>query len=230
MSLELLFTLAVVAMAVLAVSRVVRVRLGRSPHPEGIAKLLFVAGFLLLPPIALGVLVPPVTGSGGIPVGPSVFLYVIFVAGIASLMWIVAVVVNRVGSGSARRLLVLALVGRDGDPDDLPYDPPVTAALAESVARVAKTNAAFPRGLDFPIQIERADFRGDWDALDAATRTLEGGIAADRRQGLAVASSATAVAQDARSRLDTLRRLALDDGQTWATSTGINSGVLVPHG
>jgi hypothetical protein len=230
MSLELLFILAVVAMACLAVSRVVRVRLGRPPHPEGLAKLLFVAAFLIVPPLALGALVQALTGSGGIPAGPSVLLYVLILAAIASLMWIVAVVVNRVGSGSVRRLLVLALVGRDGDPDDLPYDPPVTATLAEGVARVAKTNAAFPRGLDFPIQIERADFRGDWDALDAATRTLEGGIAADRRLGLAVASTATAVAQDARSRLDTLRRLAVDDGQVWATSAGINAGALVPHG
>ena len=43
-----------------------------------------------------------------------------------------------------------------------------------------------------------------------------GRILDDRGLGLAVASGATAIATDARSRLDTLRRLALDNGQVWA--------------
>ena len=44
---------------------------------------------------------------------------------------------------------------------------------------------------------------------------LEGRIADEHRIGLAVASSAAA--EDARSRLDTLRRLYVDRGQAWAT-------------
>jgi hypothetical protein len=221
MSLELLFILAVVAMAVLAVSRVVRVRLGRPPHPEGRAKLLFLPAFLILPPIALGVVIQPFLGSDGISPAPSVILYMFMLAALALLMRIVAVVISRVVSARSGGAFVLALTGYDTDLDDGAYDPPVTAALAESVALVTKTNAAFPRGWDFPTQIEREDFRSDWDALDAATRTLEGGIAADRGRGLAVASTATALAGDARSRLETLRRLAVDDGQTWATSPAI---------
>jgi hypothetical protein len=76
----------------------------------------------------------------------------------------------------------------------------------------------FPRGAAFPAQIARAGFRDDWDVLDGATRTLEGRIAADHRLGLAVGSGATATARDARSRLDTLRRLAGDQGQAWAVA------------
>jgi hypothetical protein len=92
----------------------------------------------------------------------------------------------------------------------------MTVKLAESAARVDRANAVFPRGSDFPAEISRAGFRDAWDALDAATGTLEGRILDDRGLGLAVASGATAIATDARSRLDTLRRLALDNGQVWA--------------
>ena len=48
----------------------------------------------------------------------------------------------------------------------------------------------FPRGLAFPGQVDRADFREAWDALDGATRTLEGDIADDRRLGLGIATAA----------------------------------------
>jgi hypothetical protein len=89
--------------------------------------------------------------------------------------------------------------------------------LVESVALVGRANVAFPRGPEFAAQIDRVGFRVDWDALDAATATLEVQIADDRRSGVGVASSATAMAQDARSRLDTLRRLAGDHGQVWAS-------------
>jgi hypothetical protein len=54
--------------------------------------------------------------------------------------------------------------------------------------------------------------------LDGATRSLEGRIADDHRLGLAVARATTATASDARSRLDTLRRLAVDQGQAWAAA------------
>jgi hypothetical protein len=85
----------------------------------------------------------------------------------------------------------------------------VTAKLAQGMALVDRTNAVFPRGLEFPGQVDRADFHSAWDALDAATGTLEGTIAADRRLGLGVAQAAAATALDARSRLETLRRIAL---------------------
>lgn len=92
----------------------------------------------------------------------------------------------------------------------------MTAKLAESVALVDRANAVFPRGHDFPLQIDRSSFRFAWDALDAATGTLEGRIADDHRIGLAVASAAVATADDARSRLDTLRSHAISRGQVWA--------------
>jgi hypothetical protein len=108
------------------------------------------------------------------------------------------------------------LTGGEADPYDVPFDPPITAKLAESVGLVDRANAAFPRGVGFPTQIDRSGFRGDWEALDGATRSLEDRIAADFRLGLAVASGARVTAADARSRLDTLRRLAVEQGQAWA--------------
>jgi len=114
--------------------------------------------------------------------------------------------------------MLLALVGREADLDDLPFDPPVTARLAESVALVNRANLVFPRGPEFPAQIERSGFRASWDSLDAATTTLEDRIAEDRRLGLGVASDVMATAKDARSRLDTLRRLAVEHGQAWAAA------------
>jgi soluble lytic murein transglycosylase-like protein len=96
------------------------------------------------------------------------------------------------------------------------FDQPLTAPLAESQSFVDVANAVFPRGPKFPAQVDRPDFRAAWDALDAATRTLEGRIADDEGRGLGVASSATASAEDARGRLETLRTLASDGGQAWA--------------
>ena len=216
MALQQLLIIAVASVAVLAVSRVVRVRLGRGPHPEGIWRPLFPVAFLVVPPIALGLLIDPTAGVlGGIAWLP---LYTVMLAALAGLMWVAAQLVRLVAPGRSRRLLVLALVASEGDLDDVAIDPPVTAKLAESVALVDSTNALFPRGLEFPAQIDRAEFRDDWNALDTATRTLEGRIADDHKLGLPVASAAMATAQDARSRLDTLRHLAVDHGQTWATT------------
>lgn len=165
---------------------------------------LIVVAALLAPPIALGAV-------SSLPV------YIAVLLALVVLMWIAAVVVQLVARGRIRPLLLVALVGSEGDPEDVPYDPPVTAKLAESVALVDRANAVFPRGPDFPLQVDRAGFRFAWDALDDATGTLEGRIADDHRIGLAVASAAVATADDARSRLDTLRRLATDGGQVWAT-------------
>jgi hypothetical protein len=209
--------LAVGAMIGLATLRVVREHMGRTPLPAGRGRRLFVLAFVFLPPIALGALTQSGGSSGQLGGVASVPLYAIILAGLVTLMSLTAQVLQRVMVGRSRRLLMLALVGNEGDPDDLPFDPPVTTKLAESVAIVDRANAAFPRGPEFPAQVDRAGFRGAWDALDAATTVLEGRIHDDIRLGLGVAIAAKATARDARSRLDTLRGLAVAGGQAWAT-------------
>jgi hypothetical protein len=133
-------------------------------------------------------------------------------------MWLAAVIIDRLTASRTGQLIRLALVGSEGDPIDSGLTP-VTARLSESIGLVARANAVFPRGLEFPKQIDRSGFRDDWNRLDDATRTLEGQIADDHRLGLGVSSSATILAEDARSRLETLRRFAGDRGQAWARAT-----------
>ena len=205
--------LAIIAMAGLAMLRLVRVHLGREPLPE--RRVLFVLGFLFLPPIVLGALVPP--GEGQLPGAALAPLYAVIVAGLATLMSLAAMVVQRVASGRPRSVLSIALVGNEGGPTAAQLDPPVTAKLATSMAAVDRTNAVFPRGLEFPTQIDRPGFRSAWDALDVTTAALEGQIAEAEGHGRAVASAAIATAEDARNRLNTLRRLTTDEGRVWAT-------------
>ena len=218
MLLQQLFILAVVAMAVLAVTRLVRVHRGREPHLEGTRRLLFVLVFVFVPPIVFGALTQPIEELRQIPALAWVPVYATMLAGIWILMWIAAQVLKIVAPRRSRRVLLLALIGSESDRSDVLLDPPVTTKLAESVALVDRANIAFPRGPAFPAQIDRVGFRVDWDALDAATGTLENRIVDEYRTGLGVASLATATAQDARSRLDTLHRLAVDDGQAWAAA------------
>ena len=218
MSLQQLFILAVAAMAVLALTRLVRVYRGREPHFEGARRLLFVLLFVFVPPIVFGALTQPIEGARQIPALAWVPVYAMMLAGIWILMWIAAQVLKIVAPRRSRRVLLLALIGSESDRSDVLLDPPVTTKLAESVALVDRANIAFPRGPAFPAQIDRVGFRVDWDALDAATGTLENRIVDEYRTGLGVASLATATAQDARSRLDTLQRLAVDDGQAWAAA------------
>lgn len=207
-----LLTLAAVAMLGLAILRVVRVQSGRDPLPE--ARRLFYLLFIVVPPVILAAVIDREIGAfGGIAALP---VYGLMLFGLAILMWVVSLIVPRVAPGRSRAWLLVALTGSEGDPEDVPYDPPVTARLAESVALVTRANDAFPRGPEFPVQVERDGFRPAWDALDTAIQRLEGQIVEDHRLGLAVASSALRVARDARSRLDTLRRIASDTGQTWA--------------
>jgi hypothetical protein len=213
-----LLILGIIAMAGLATLRVVRANRGLTPLPDGRGRRLFQLGFLVLPPIALGLVTQPAPpanqfwGVGAIPI------YVAVVGGLAILMWIASGIVGMLAHGKTSKSIRLALSGYEGDPYAVRIDPPVTAPLAASVASVDRANAAFPRGPGFPSQVERAGFRDAWDELDGATRTLEGRIADDRRQGLAVARAVTETASDARSRLDTLRRLAVDNGQAWAAA------------
>jgi len=211
-----LLLLAVAAMVGLAILRLVRVRLGRTPLPEGKARWLFIAAFVAVPPVVLKALVDPVVSGPALGAITWIPLYGALLALLLVGMTIGAMVVERVVHGRSRRPLMLALVGSEGDPEDVPFDPPLTARLAECITLVDTCNAAFPRGRTFPAQVDRADFHEAWDALDHATRTLEGGVAADRRLGLGIATAALATELDARGRLDSLVRLA-NEGRTAAT-------------
>ena len=203
--------LAVASMLGLAILRVVRVRAGRYPLPE--ARRLFLLLFVVVPPVVLAALTDRASGAfGGVAALP---VYGLMLFGLAILMWVLSLIVPRVAPGRSRAILLVALTGSEGDPEDVPYDPRVTAKLAESVALVNRANDVFPRGPAFPAQVEREGFHASWDALDTAIQGLEGQIVEDHRHGLAVASSALAAAKDARGRLDTLRRLASDSGQSF---------------
>jgi hypothetical protein len=218
MPVQQLLILAIVAMAALAALRVFRVSRGLTPLPDGRGRRLFQLGFLVVPPLILGMLTqppPPANQLWGIGAVPA---YVAIVAGLAILMWIASQIVGQVSHGRTGRLVRVALAGHEADPYAARVDPAVTAKLADCVGVVDRANAAFPRGPGFPLQVSRSGFRDDWTELDVATQALEGRIAADHRLGLSVASTATATATDARSRLDTLRRLAFDDGQAWAAA------------
>ena len=205
MPMSQLVLLGIVAMAGLATLRVVRFRRGLTPLPDIRGKRLLLLAFVVVPPVVFG-------GLGALP------MYVAIVAVLAIAMWIAAQVVGMVAHGRTARLIQVALAGREEDKYAVRADAAVTAELAESVRIVDRANAAFPRGAGFPAQVSRAGFQDDWDRLDGATRSLEDRIAVDRKRGLAVYSGATRVADDARSRLDTLRRLAGDQGQAWATA------------
>lgn len=214
---ELTIGLAAVMLALLAVTRVLRARRGRAAHPEGRARLPFILAFLLVPPIVLEVVTDPKAKQGQLHGIETVLVYLGALAFFSILMGIAALVVRLVLHGRARPILLLALVGSEGE-DNVQYAAPLTPALASDLERVDATNAVFPRGPDFATQIDTPGFRGAWDALDEATRALESQIEDDQRLGLPVAYAATSTAADARNRLDTLRRLAADGGQTWAAA------------
>jgi len=214
MPFQQLFILAVVAVVFLAVMRVVRVRSGLTPHPEGMAKLLFGVAFVSLPP--LGLALTGQAGASGVLDGlPWVPVYAIMLGGLLIVMRIAAVIVAAVAPRRARKLLLLALVASEGDPYDVPFNPPVTPQLAAIAALVQRSNDVFPRGMGFRAEVDRPEFRASWDSLDAATGRLEAAMAEDQRLGRGVPSAVTAMARDARSRLDTLRQFAVEDGQSW---------------
>jgi hypothetical protein len=210
-----LIVAAAVVLAAVAVMRVVRVHYDRAPHPEGRARILFLLTLFFVPPIVLEFLADP-TGAGALDWVKSAILYLGALTGFWILMRIAALIVRRLVHGRARPVLLVALVGSQGEPDDLPFDAALSPDLAEILERVDVANAAFPRGPEFAEQIDRPGFRAAWDLLDAATSALEEQIAEQRRLGVGVAYRATETARDARSRLDTLRRMAADHGQAWA--------------
>jgi hypothetical protein len=215
MALQQLFVLAVAGMAFLAVMRVARVQRGRSPHPEGMARLLFVLAFISLPPLALGLLTDH-GGARGVLTGLLwIPVYSMMLVGLLVVMGVAAVIIDLVAPPRPRGHLLLALIASEGDPSDLPSDPPVTPRLAAIAALVQRSNAVFPRGTGFRAEIDRPGFHVSWDALDAATGRLEAAMADDHRLHRGVAAAVTATALDARSRCDTLRQLAADDGRSW---------------
>ena len=211
-----LIVLAVFAMVGLATLRLWRVHVGRTPLPEGRGEPILLLAFVVVPPIVLGALTQPAAAAGPLRGISSLPIYVVIVASLLALMAIGALVAGQVAHGRVGRLFRLALIGSQDASHHVRSNTPMTARLAECVTVVEKANALFPRGPEFAPQIERAEFRDDWDALDCATRTLEDQVAEDYRLDLGVASEAEATANDARSRLETLRRLAAEHGQVWA--------------
>jgi len=213
-----LLVLAVVAMVGLAILRVARVRFGRTPLPDGRGRRLFLFGFVVVPPLAVGALIPPTSSGDQLTAVAALPVYVAMLAGVVLVMATVAFIIGKLTHSPAGRLARLALIGSEDDPTYMPSNPDVTVRLAEALAMVKTADAAFPRGRDFPKQIDRPGFRAAWDELDGATRALESQIADDRRHYRGVADAAADRAEDARSRLATLRSLALGSGQAWAST------------
>jgi hypothetical protein len=212
-----LLILALVAMACLAAIRVLRVRSGRTPVPDGLGWLVSMAGFAVAPPLVVGAVARPSDAGWFLGITFLPIYFAIFL-GLAIVMSVAAAIVGEVAHGRVARLARLALAGTEVDPDDRPANVPLTKPLAANLAGVDLANGAFPRGPEFPKQVDLAGFRGRWDDLEAATKALEKGIADDTRLGLGVATVADATAEDARSRLNMLRRIAGDHGQAWATT------------
>jgi len=212
--LALLVVIAAALPVALTVSRLVRVHLGREPQPEGWRMRGLVVGFLLGPPIVLQ-LVLPAAARAQLDIVTSILIFGGLVLVFWLVMWAAARLVARFAPLRWRPIMLLALAGQ-GTLDDVPFDPPMTGVLIDGVALVDARNAVFPRGRAFMDQVEQPGFLAAWDALDAATRTLEALIADAGRLRTGVAQRATATAADARGRLDTLRRDAAARGQAWA--------------
>src|SRR6476659_3385516 len=99
MPMSQLIVLGIVAMAGLATLRVVRFRAGRTPLPDGRGRRLFLIGFLVVPPVALGVLTqapPPANQLWGLGALPA---YIAIIAVLATLMWIASQIVGVVTHG-----------------------------------------------------------------------------------------------------------------------------------
>jgi hypothetical protein len=204
---------AVLALAWLAALRVMRVRSGRAPHPSGWRLVALAAGLLLGPPIVLLQLAP----KGSTPMSglEAIMTYLVCFGVLFLLLRLVARVVVRSAPVELRSDLLLALVGRE-TVDVIPFDPPMTVAVAAQVDLVDSRNAEFPRGAAFMHQVDLPGFRSNWDALDEATSDLERSIADAGRLGSGIAERALATAADARARLEALRRDASGHNQVGA--------------
>ena len=205
-----LFLIAVVAMTGLAILRLVRVHRGHTPLPEGKSRTAFLIAFLVVPPVVLkAVLLPTPSGS---PIGWFLWvpLYAVILGLLVVAMTIAAMIVERTVNGRWRRPLMLALVGSEGDPEDIPFDPPVTTGWPSAWRWSTGPTRRFPAASRSRARSSAPTSDEAWGALDGATSSLEGSIADDRRLGLGIATAASATALDARGRLDTLLGLAND--------------------
>ncbi len=230
MSFLQLVLLAVLAMVGLGTLRLVRVNRGRTPLPDGPGRRFFLVGFVVLPPLVVGALFQPASPAGALRGISSLPAYVLIDAVLVILIAVGAVVIGQTVHGRTGRLARLALAGSEDDPArDVPSNPPITAQLTKCVEIVDRANAAFPRGPEFPAQVDRAGFRADWEALDTCTQTLERNIATERLLAVGVSAKAEATASDARGRLETLRLIAVQHGQTWAADQRTGARV-VPAG
>lgn len=217
MSLTLIAFLAAAAvLALFALWRVVRVRSGREPRPDGLPYLAVVVLAVIGPVIAFFMFVDSTPSTGQADAVSAGFTYLFAFVLLLIAMAIVASLVERFAPASVRPTLLVALVGKQASSLDVPVDPPITPALREQVALVNTRNAAFPRGREFLEQTDLPGFEQAWTSLDGATRDLEALINESIASGTGVARVATETAADARSRLEMLRRTAAAGGQTWA--------------
>ena len=217
MSLQLVAFLAAAAvLGLFALSRVVRVRRGLEARVYGWKMWLLVFGVVVVVPIAIAVAGASAGGKGGAPFLETAIAYELSLLLFVVLMGIGGALVRRFVLGKSRPVLLLALVGREPSAADIPFDPPMTDAIRASVNLVDARNAVFPRGRGFMEQTDLPGFQSAWNALDEATRSLEGLIAEGVGLGTGVAMQATETAGDARSRLETLHRAAAARGQAWA--------------
>ncbi len=138
--------------------RVLRVRRGLEPRPHGPLMFLVYLAILFVPPIALEVLTDPTASSGQMHGVESVLLYWGALAFFSILMGIAALLVRRFVWGRARAILLVGLVGSRLGEEDIPVDPPLSAALARDVELVEVANAVFPRGPAFMEQSQRPGF------------------------------------------------------------------------
>ncbi len=199
--------------------RVMRVRRGLEPRPHGPLMFLAYLAILFVPPIALEVITNPTASSGQMHGVESILLYWGALAFFSILMGIAALLVRRFVWGRAREVLLVGLVGSRLGEEDIPVDPPISAALARDVELVDVANAVFPRGPAFMEESERPGFVASWMALEEATAMLETQIAEDRSHGLGVSWRALDTAKDARRRLEALRRAAADRGTALPSQT-----------
>ena len=168
----LLFLTALFVLAVIAIARVARFRSGREPLPSGWRAYSLALALLIIPPLVLQAIVNPAQARGDLGGFGSVILYIAFVAALWLLSRLSAPAIARLVPIDRRPLILLALTGREPS-GAVAFDPPMTGAIADQVALVDARNADFPRGTAFMYQVDLPGFQSNWDALDAATRSLE---------------------------------------------------------
>lgn len=202
-----LLILAAIVVVALVPLRLIRMGLGRSPFPEGLARYASILVLLVAPPLILHS-VTPVSVTGDLIAVVWLPVFAMLIGAVAFAMTLIAAVLDRILPVRRRRQVLLALVGNEGDPYRAEADAPLTPLLVERMRSVARANAAFPRGHAFAAAVHAEGFTSAWTELDVATTSLEAEMAVDKGRGLGIAAAVRATATDARNRLDTLRWLA----------------------